>query len=174
MRPKLVGDLLHHTLKISACAVHLVNEGNPWHTVLVSLSPDSLRLRLHATDGTEDSNSTVKNPERPLYFNSEVNVTRSIDKVDLVQLVKVFPECCRGCGCNCDPSLLLLHHPVHSGIAVMNFAKTVYTARKIKYALGKCCLSGVNVGPDANVSGISQIVTHPFFFATPQAILIKT
>jgi hypothetical protein len=49
----------------------------------------------------------------------------------------------------------------------MDLAKTVYTARKIKYALGKSCLSGVNVGHDANVPGISQIVTHPVIFATP-------
>ena len=41
-------DLRERSLEIGADAVHLVDEADPRHAVFISLTPDGLRLRLHA------------------------------------------------------------------------------------------------------------------------------
>jgi len=151
---------LHHSEEVGAGTVHLVDECYARHVVLVSLAPYGFTLRLNPSNGTEDRHSAVKYPERPLHLNGEVYVPRSVNEVDLKELIPVFPESGSGCGCYSDPSLLLLHHPVHGGIAVIDFADAVYTAREIENALGSCSLPGINMGHYANVPGMFEIAVH--------------
>src|SRR3546814_4963320 len=54
--------------------------------------------------------------------------------------------------CSSDLTLLLLLHPVHGGIAVMDFADLIRPARIKQDALGRRRLTGINVGHDADVA----------------------
>ena len=59
---RLFLDLLNITEKISACTVHLINKGNPWHNIFIRLSPYSLRLRFNTTYCTKNSNCAIEYP----------------------------------------------------------------------------------------------------------------
>ena len=70
-----------------ADAVHLIDETDARHAVLVGLTPHSLRLRLDAGDSVEHDDATVKHAQRALDFNGEVDVPRRVDDVDADQSV---------------------------------------------------------------------------------------
>ena len=72
--------------KICAYAIHLVDESYPG-LIPVCLPPYSLGLRLHTTHRTEYGNNTIQHTNGTLNFNREVNVTWSIDNVNLM----IFP-----------------------------------------------------------------------------------
>ena len=76
--------LLNNFEEVGACAVHFVYEGQTWHFVLVSLTPNGFRLGLHATYSTVDHASAVKYAHGTLNFNGEVNVSGGVDDVDAV------------------------------------------------------------------------------------------
>ena len=92
-------------------------------------------------------------------------MSRGIDKVDLVKLVVVVPEC-GGCSRrDGDASLLLLHHPVHRCAAFVNFADLVSLTRIEKYTLRRGRLTGIDVSHDTDITGVMQIscchLTYP-------------
>ena len=53
--------------------------------------PYCLRLRLYTTYSAEHCNRTVQNAERTLHLSSEVNVTRSVNKIDLICVFLPLP-----------------------------------------------------------------------------------
>ena len=65
-----------------AGAVHLVDEADARHAVLVGLTPDRLRLRLDTGDGIEHDDAAVEHAQRALHLDGEVDVTRRVDDVD--------------------------------------------------------------------------------------------
>ena len=67
-------------------------------------------------------------------------------------VVGAEPETGRRSRRNGDPALLLLLHPVHGGVAVMNFADLVGPSGVVEDALGCRCLAGIDVGHDAEVA----------------------
>ena len=74
-------------------------------------------------------------------------MTRGVNNVDAV-LVPLTGGGSRGDG---NSSLLLLHHPVHGSIAIMDFTHSVHAASVIEDTLGRRRLARVNVGGDADV-----------------------
>ncbi len=62
--------------------VHLIDEANAGNLVLVSLTPDSLRLRLNAGDRIEAGNRTVEDTKRSLNLSGEVHVAWGVDDID--------------------------------------------------------------------------------------------
>src|SRR5687767_9438749 len=60
---------LHDVQEVGADTVHLVDERDARHGVLVSLAPHRLRLWLDAANRTEQRDGTVENAERALHFN---------------------------------------------------------------------------------------------------------
>ena len=60
--------------EIGAHPVHLVDEADARHVVLVGLAPDCLRLRLDAGDRIEHRDGAVEHPQRALHLDREVDV----------------------------------------------------------------------------------------------------
>ena len=62
--------------------VHLVDEHQPRHAVLVRLPPHRFRLRLDAFLGVEDDHRAVEHAEAPFHLGREIDVARRVDQVD--------------------------------------------------------------------------------------------
>src|SRR5256886_1119952 len=60
---EFLADLIHDGDEVRADAVHLVDEGDARHAVLVGLAPDGFGLRLHAADGAEDADRAVEDAQ---------------------------------------------------------------------------------------------------------------
>src|SRR5690606_814870 len=110
---KALLDLLHHVEEVGAAAVHLVDEADAGHLVLVGLAPHGLALGLHTSHGAEQRHGTVQHAQAALHLHGEVHVARGVDQVDLVGLPAVLPRGGRGGAGDGDTALLLLLHPVH-------------------------------------------------------------
>src|SRR5581483_247671 len=135
-------------LKIGAGLVHLVDETNARHAVLVGLAPHGLRLRLDAMDGVEHSNGAIEHAQRALHFGGEVHVAGGINDVD----ADVAPETGGGSAGDGNAALLLLLHPVHDGGAFMELPDAVRPSGIEQDALRRRGLAGVDVRHDADVA----------------------
>ena len=105
-RPEAVDDRLHGEVEVGAELVHLVDEADARHVVLVGLAPDGLGLRLDALLAVEDRDGAVEDAQVALDLDGEVDVAGGVDDVDLVVLpehvvvaadVMVMP---RSCSCS--------------------------------------------------------------------------
>ena len=148
MRSMTVLHLLHNAVEVRADAVHLVDERDLRHLVLLGLAPHLLGLRLHAADRAVESHGAVENAERTLHLSREVDVSGSVDQRQAV----VAPLNARRGGLNRDAALLLLHHEVHRRGAVMHLADLVVLARIVEDTLRGGRLATVDVGHDAEVA----------------------
>ena len=63
--------------------------------------------------------------------------------------------CCRS-GCDRDTTLLLLLHPVHCRRAFMRVADFVVYTGIVQDTLCQCCLTGINMSHDTDVSSSFQ------------------
>ena len=133
--------------KICAHLVNFVDEANAGHTVLIGLTPDFFRLRLHAVDRVEYCDSTVQHAERAFDLGGEIHVARRINNVD----ANIAP----GAGCggrgNGDAAFLLLFHPIHGRSAFMDLSDAVRSAGIEQDALRRSGLTGIDVSHDADV-----------------------
>ena len=146
--PELLANLIHDRREVRANTIHLVDEGNARHAVLVGLTPHGLRLRLDAADRAKNSDRTVEDAERALHFDSEVDVTRSVDDID----ARVAPHGGGGGRRDRDAALLLLDHPVHGCSALVHLADFVSAAGVIEDALRRRGFTRVDVSHDPDVS----------------------
>ena len=89
-------ELAHYFEEVGARAVHLVDVTDTRNVVLVGLTPYRLGLGLYAADGAECGHSAVEDTERALHLDREVNVSRGVDQIDFILLVKILPEGRRG------------------------------------------------------------------------------
>ena len=141
--------------EVGADAVHLVDEREPRHLVLVRLAPDGFRLRLHAADRVVHHARAIEHAHRALDLDREVDVSRRVDDVDPVlgiAAVHPLPEARRGGRRDRDAALALLLHPVHDGRAVVHLAHLVGDAGVEEDAFGGRGLAGINVRTDADVA----------------------
>ena len=105
--------LAHYFKEVGTGAVHLVHITDTGNIVLVSLTPNGFRLRFHTTNGAIGCHSTVEHTEGAFYLSGKVNVSRSIDKVELILFAVPGPVGRSGSRGNGNTALLLLSHPVH-------------------------------------------------------------
>ena len=140
--------------EVSANTIILVDEGDARDVVVVSLTPNGLRLRLNAGNGVEDGDGTVEDAEGALDLGREVNVARGVDDLNDV----VAPEARGSSGLNGNAALLLLNHPVHGGGAIVDLADLVGLAGVVKDSLGGRGLTGIDVGHDADVTHVLERV----------------
>ena len=77
-------DHVDATGEVGADAVHLVDEADARHFVLVGLAPHRLGLGLDAGDGVEDGDGAVEDAQRALDLDGEVDVAGRVDDVDPV------------------------------------------------------------------------------------------
>ena len=147
-------DLVEAAEVVGAGAVHLVDERDARHAVLVHLPPHGLGLRLHAGHGAEQRHGGVEHAQGALHLDGEVDVPRSVEDVDAVlgeAAVHPLPETGGRRGGNGDAALLLLLHVVHHGRAVVDLADLVRDAGVKQDALGRGRLPRVDVRGDADV-----------------------
>ena len=149
---ELVDDRLDGLEEVGAGPIHLVDEDDPRHLVLVGLAPDGLGLRLDACDGVEDGDRAVEHAQAPLDLDRKVHVPGRIDNVDSM----VAPLRGRRGGRDRDPALLLLRHPVHRGGALVDLAHLVGAAGVVEDPLRRRRLAGVDVRHDPDVADAVQ------------------
>ena len=143
---------LERAPEVRADAVHLVDEADPRHAVLVGLPPHRLGLRLDAGDRVEHRDRAVEHAQRALDFDREVDVAGRVDDVDAV----LAPEAGRRRRGDGDAALLFLLHPVHDGRALVDLADLVRNPGVEEDPLGSGRLPGIDVGHDADVPGSIQ------------------
>ncbi|KAF1003177.1 MAG: hypothetical protein GAK36_00297 [Pseudomonas sp.] len=147
-------DLTDDAQEVGAGTVHLVHVNDTRNTVLVGLTPYGFGLRLNAGGAAEHNDSAVQYAQGALNFNREVYVAGGVDDVYAVLVVlaaRTFPEGGDRSGGDGDTTLLLLHHPVGSGGAVMHLTHLVAETCVEQDPLGSGGLARINVGTDTNV-----------------------
>ena len=144
--------------EVSAHAVILVDEGDAGDVEGRSLTPNGLRLGLDAGNGVEDGDSAIEDAQAALDLGGEVNVARGVDDLDAVVLTVLVPEARSSSGGNGYAALLLLNHPVHGGSALMDLTDLVGLTGVVKNTLGRGGLTGIDVGHNADVTGIGKLV----------------
>ena len=152
VRLQRVADLLDRAVEVRADAVHLVDEAELRHHVLLALAPDLLGLGLDAAHGAEERDGAVEHAQAALDLGCEVDVAGSIDQTDLV----ILPVYGGGGRADRDAALLLLHHEVHGGGAIMHLAKLVVGATVEQDTLAGRGFAGINVGHDADIADLAQ------------------
>ena len=145
---KKVNDGVNTVVKVSSSSVHLVQEAHTRNFVLVGLSPDGFGLGFNTGHTVEHSDGSIQNTKGTLHFQSEIDVSWSINDVDSV----VFP--CASCGSrrNGDTTFLFLFHPVHGGSTFVDFSDFVRLSSVVQDTFGGGGLSGINVRHDTNVT----------------------
>ncbi len=148
-------DVVDAFEEVGADLVHLVDEDDAGHVVLVGLAPDRLGLRLDALVAVEHANRTVEHAKRALHLDREIDVA---GRVDDVQALAVPRGRGRG-GRDRDAPLLLLLHPVHGGGAVVDFADLMGLAGIVEDTFGRRRLPGIDVRHDAEIAIVFDRVT---------------
>ena len=150
VRVEAVLDHVDATEEVGADAVHLVDEADPRHVVLVGLAPHRLGLRLDAGDRVEHRDRAVEHAQRPLDLDGEVDVAGRVDDVDPA----VAPLAGGRGRRDRDAALLLLDHAVHDRGALVDLTDLVGAAGVVEDALGRRGLARVDVGHDPDVAGL--------------------
>ena len=143
---------LHAALEVGADAVHLVDEADARHVVLVGLAPHRLGLRLDTGDRVEHRDRAVEDAQRPLDLDREVDVAGRVDDVDLA----VAPLRGGGRRGDRDAALLLLDHVVHDRGAFVHLTDLVRATRVVEDPLGRRGLARVDVSHDPDVPGLLE------------------
>jgi hypothetical protein len=125
------------------------------NVVFVGLAPDGFGLRLDAGVAVQHRHGAVEDAQRTLDFNGEVHVSGGVDDVQALAL----PEGGRRGGRDGDAALLFLVHPVHGRGAVVDFADLMVLAGVVQDPLGRRRLTGVDVGHDAEVAVVFELVS---------------
>ena len=152
-RAQALFDALHAVREVRAHAVHLVDVAHARHVVLVREPPVGLGLRLDAGHAVEHDDRAVEDAQAAVHLDREVDVSRSVDQVDLVAL----PLARDRRALDRDAALALLLEVVgrRAGLAVLgvvDFDDLVLLARVIEHALGRRGLARVDMGDNADVA----------------------
>ena len=148
-------------LEIGSGPIHLIDESNPRHPVLVCLTPNRFALRLHSCHPTKYRDGSVQNTKRSLHFRRKIHVSRGVDNVDAILCffesfgdsdVFLHRPKTGGCRrCNRNSALPLLLHPVGHGGSLVNLTHLVNTSGVEKNALGQRCFACVDVSTNSNI-----------------------
>src|SRR5690606_17642955 len=77
-------ELVIHLEEVGAGTVHLVDEREAGHAVLVRLAPYGFRLGLNTAHSAIHHHGAVEHTHGTLHLNGEVHVSRGVDDVDAV------------------------------------------------------------------------------------------
>ncbi len=141
-------NIRNATKEIRADLIHLIDEDDTRNIVFIRLTPNGLSLRLYTLIAVEHANSAVKDAERALNFDGEVDVAWRINDIETLTI----PES-RRCGrSDGDAALLLLLHPIHRRRAFMHFADFMALAGIIEDTFRRRRFTGVNMRHNAEVT----------------------
>ena len=132
------------------------------YVVMFLPSPHGFRLGLHATHCTVGSYCTVEDTKRAFNLGREVNVTRSIDEIELIFYTIVSPEgsCCGRR--DRDTAFLLLFHPVHGCATFVHLTDLVGFTGVEQDALGGSGLTGIDVRHDTDIARQMEVLLCHF------------
>ena len=147
-RPQAVHNHVDTAVKIGADPVHLVDETHPRHAVFIGLTPNGFRLRLHASDRVKHRDRAIEHAQGPFHLDGEIHVARRVDDVDPI----VAPEGRGRRRSDGDAALLLLLHPVHGGVAIVDLTNLIGLTGVVEDTLGGRRLAGIDVGHDADIT----------------------
>ena len=157
---------LHAAEEIGTHGIHLVDVNHAGNLVLVSLTPDGLRLRLNAALGSQNGHRTVQDAQGALDFNGEVHVARGVDNIDTMTVLLeesrivlglgMAPIAGGSSGSDGDTTLLLLFHPVHRRSTVVHLTDLMVDTGVVQDTFGGGSLTCVDVGHDTDISGHLQ------------------
>ncbi|SAJ32569.1 Uncharacterised protein [Enterobacter cloacae] len=145
----------HHAEEIRTRAVHFIDERQTRNVIFIRLTPDGLRLRLHATDGVIDHHRTVEHTHGTFHLNGEIHVPGGVDNIDAVRFkasVHTGPETAYRRRRNGDPALLLLRHPVGGCRAIVYFTQLVAHPGVKQDALSSGCFARIDMRGDTDVA----------------------
>ncbi len=141
-------------VKICADPVELVHVNDAGNAGIVGVAPVRFRLRLNAARAAEDADAAVKNLERTVNFDGEIDVAGGVDDVELV----ASPEASGGGGLDGDAALCFLVHEVHGGCAVVDLTDFVDLAGELENAFGGGRFTRIDVGEDADVAVFAEVL----------------
>ena len=116
-----------------------------WWKKFVQESP--YNVGLDAAFCGKDHDVAVQHAQRTLHFHREVHVAGGVNDIDAAP----FPEAGGRGGSDGDAALLLLRHPVHGGVAVMDLAHFMIDSGIIQDTLRRRCLTGIDMGRNADI-----------------------
>eukprot|EP00968_Pinguiococcus_pyrenoidosus_P003977 scaffold263_cov251-Pinguiococcus_pyrenoidosus.AAC.10 len=159
---QLLPQRRHGHIQVRPEPIHLVDEAHGSHAMLLSLSPDRLRLRLDARCRVQHQHGAVQHADAPLHLLREVHVARGVDQEHLV----ASPPQRHRCALDSDASLAFLLEKVRHRGAIVHFsgdssAQIVPSERQ--HALSGRGLPGINVGNDSHVSHVLDVHFARFF-----------
>lgn len=111
-------------------------------------------MRLDSLGCIEDSDSSVEDSHGPLYLDREIHVSRSVDDIDLA----ILPETSGRSGSDGDSPFLLLSHPIHGGLTLMDLSDLMRLSSIEKDAFRSRGLPGINVGDDTDIPELSHVI----------------
>src|SRR5271170_227808 len=152
IRFQLLADFFDNAREIGADAIHLVDERDARHPILVGLTPYRLGLRLDPADCAEHRDRAVEHAQRAFHFDGEIDVARGIDDVDAM----VAPEAGGRGRRDGNSAFLFLDHPVHGRGTLMHFTDFVVNPGVVEDPLSGSRFTGIDMGHDADVA-------HPFY-----------
>ena len=148
-----LADFVERAEEIGPFAVHLVDQRDPGHAVLVGLMPNGFALGLDAFPGAEHHDAAVEHAQAAFDFGGEIDVAGRVDQIDL----DVFPgERDRG-GVDRDAAFLLLGIVVGDGRAFIDRADAVAEPAVEQHPLGDGGFARVDMGDDADVAKVVDV-----------------
>src|SRR3989339_41342 len=131
--------------------VEFIDKTNPWHMVFIRLTPNGFRLWFYASHPIKNSHSTIEHFQTSFHFSRKVDVARGIDDVDAMFEGDIAfgigrnPKSGRGRGSDSDTTLLLLFHPIHHRLTLVDFTDFVRDTSIKKHPLASGSFTSVNV-----------------------------
>src|SRR5204862_546673 len=158
-----------HADKYGVPRIFFINKLDPRDAIFISLAPNGFRLRLDTGNSVKHRYRAVQHAQTALNFHREIDVTRSVDNIDLIIVAVALPETRRRSAGDCDTALLLLFHPIHDGRALVHLANLVRDARVIKDTFRSGGLTGIDVRHDADIPELVEVVLshNPFTSCLP-------
>ena len=145
--------LFHHlnrAEKISPDPVQFIDEGDFGYMVFIRLAPYGFRLRLYSLHGTEYANGTIQYPQGAFNLDRKIHMSGRIYNVNF----RISPMAGGDGGSNRNASFLLIRHPIHHRLPVMDFTYFMGAPGIIQNTLGHRRFAGINVGDNVDVAYI--------------------
>jgi WD40 repeat protein len=146
-----LADLLDGVLEVGADHIHLVDEDQARHLVLVGLPPDRLRLGLDPLLGVENNDGSVEDAQGALNLGGEIDMAGGVDQVDGALLPRKWDAS----AVNGDAAFLLLGVVVGFRGALVHAAELVLGPGVVEQVFGGGRLAGVDVRNDPEVADLT-------------------
>jgi hypothetical protein len=144
---------------IRAGSIAFIDESDSGDVVAFELTVYGYGLGLNASHGAQHENRSVEDPQRPLDFNGEVNVSGRIDEVNGI----IFPLDLRRRGLYGDASFPFQFHVVHrraDAVFAADFVNGVNFVAEKQYAFRQGRFPRIDMRADSDVPHLRNIDAH--------------